>query len=293
MLLSLSLLEEPPNTSPLKAACSTSVVTTNASTLSTYVTPRGSTSSINSNKSKSTTGQSSQGTGEPIRRSLRKMGINPETTGFPYYSPSKVKNSKELDTCTDEGKIGDNPVVTETDESLLDLSDQSNKSTPFGSSHDIHSNKTTQNGTAARQLNFNEKQPDKPVSQVQTRRHSSSNSNNSLDTHKDPTSPLPQDIKDTSPLDHPQSLDVSLPISPLKGIVNFVSPSLDSSEGTNSLAQADVMVDKERLLKLFQRVLNDTSTYNVDQLLRLHSHINHTVFRHRMNWDKSALIEVS
>lgn len=262
---------------------------TTASTSSTYITPRGSTSSVGSNKSKSTTGQLGQGTGEPVRRSLRKMGINPETKGFPYYSPSKVKNSKELDTSTDEGKIGDNPIVIETDESLLDLSDQSNKS-PFGSSHDIHSNNTTQNGTAARQLNFNEKQPDKPVSQVQTRRCSS---NNNLDTHKDLTPPLPQDIKDTSPLDDPLSLDVSLPISPLKDIVTFVSPSLDSSEGTKSLAQTDVIIDKERLLKLFQRVLNETSTYNVDQLLRLHSHINHTVFRHRMNWDKSALIEVS
>ena len=263
---------------------------TTASTSSTYVTPRGSTSSVGSNKSKSTAGQSSQGTGEPVRRSLRKMGLNPETKGFPYYSPSKVKDGKDVDTCTDEGKNVDDPIINETDESLLDLSDQSNKSTPFSSSHDIHSNKTNQNGTA-RQLNFNEKQPDKPTSQAQTRRHSNSSTN--LDTHKDPTPPLSQDIKDTPPPDEPQSLDVSLPIGPLKDIVSFISSSLNSSEGTNFFVQADVTIDKERLLKLFKHVVNDTSTYNVDQLLRLHSHINHTVFRHRMSWDKSALLEVS
>lgn len=29
---------------------------------------------------------------EPTRRSLRRMGINPESRGFPYYSPSKLRD---------------------------------------------------------------------------------------------------------------------------------------------------------------------------------------------------------
>ena len=55
----------------------------------------------------------------------------------------------------------------------------------------------------------------------------------------------------------------------------------------------DVIVDQDRLLALFERVVDATEKCTCEQMERLHAIFDHLVFRHRMTTDRSELIEVS
>ena len=66
------------------------------------------------------------------------------------------------------------------------------------------------------------------------------------------------------------------------------SASLDVPSGWE-----EVVIDRKRQLALFDRVTQATGSASVEQMDRLHSTLEHIVFRHRMTMDKHQLIEVN
>lgn len=60
----------------------------------------------------------------------------------------------------------------------------------------------------------------------------------------------------------------------------------------NNPAQ-EVVVDKNRLESLLNRLVARTEGYSVESLEKIHSHLSHVIFLHRHEYDKSAMIAVS
>lgn len=54
-----------------------------------------------------------------------------------------------------------------------------------------------------------------------------------------------------------------------------------------------VIIDRRRLLAVFEQVTQATGSYSVEEMEKLHSTFEHLVFRHRMKLDRSQLVEVS
>ena len=54
----------------------------------------------------------------------------------------------------------------------------------------------------------------------------------------------------------------------------------------------NVIINKCKLTNLFHYVLSKTRNYSVDDLLKLHTAYSQILYRHRMNLDRSKLLEV-
>ena len=108
----------------------------------------------------------------------------------------------------------------------------------------------------------------------------------------------------------PKSSDVSSVTTAAEALVEMgtsTPPKQDMPESTDTPVQskatllmgapvvpaADVIVDQDRLLALFERVIDATEKCTCEQMERLHATFDHLVFRHRMTIDRSELIEVS
>ena len=62
-----------------------------------------------------------------------------------------------------------------------------------------------------------------------------------------------------------------------------------SSENVNR----PVVIDRRRLLAIFEQVARVTGSYSIEDMEKLHSTFEHLVFRHRMKQERSQLVEVS
>ncbi len=79
-------------------------------------------------------------------------------------------------------------------------------------------------------------------------------------------------------------------------------PKLNSLQGVDSTRHharlpnteaVDVIIERGRLLALFERVVLATEETSCEQMERLHATFEHIVFRHRMTTNRSELLEVS
>jgi hypothetical protein len=72
-----------------------------------------------------------------------------------------------------------------------------------------------------------------------------------------------------------------------------VGDSASASLDLPSSVPKEVVIDRQRQLDLFHHVARATESCSVEQMDRLHSTLEHIVFRHRMTLDKQRLIEVN
>ena len=203
---------------------------------------------------------SSDNKSHDIRRSLRRLGVQPDSHGLPYYAPSKSRTPRK-----DESFSA--PLLEEEDDERSHTPRALSDSDMDLSLSDIHVDKDSlpiediSNGVSGlkslplRRLSFEES------SKGKTKSVSSCSSS----------------------LDNPGPL------------VQGASPSLATPTAPPTApptAQNIVTVDRSKLLLLFNRVVEATDGCNVDQCLRTHSTLSRLVFRHRMSLNKDKLLEV-
>ena len=283
---------------------------------------------------------------EPVRRSLRQLGIKPDTKGFPYYSPKsktprKGRDTEELDTVsvdTVEDSTGEDRDVTPVSthhaprskikEVLMEMEvdNVSNKSSSVSLSSSVRqlnftSNKLTNKLTNGIELHVSEDEESFDSNVIKKAK----DKNPQIMENSIP-SPVDENCKNSavSHLKTPQHGTQTRGPSPLRkskasGSTRGQSPSLrrshsssmsgsvrgqsplvesilsheDSTHNRGQSPQKNLVMDKGKLVRLYDSVVQSTSGCTVEQLLQLDSTMNHLVFRHRMNWDRTLLLEVS
>ena len=58
------------------------------------------------------------------------------------------------------------------------------------------------------------------------------------------------------------------------------------------LKEQHLIIDKNKLVSLFDRLVRITADCSVETCLKIHSTIGHLIFRHRMDWNKQELLKV-
>ena len=56
--------------------------------------------------------------------------------------------------------------------------------------------------------------------------------------------------------------------------------------------QKQVIIDRARLVQLFNKVVKSTASCSVDECLKVYAMLSQLVFRHRMEWNREQLLEV-
>ena len=263
------IIEGLPVTSP-HIALTTHAVSNHLSSLT---TPSG---CISSNKLKLTSSTTSN---EPTRRSLRKMGINPESEGFPYYSPSKLRcgsNSSGATHQQDEEEESNDASRNHQDPAKTSATDP--KPTAVERNSETGGDVGVQ--AVSRRLSFHGdsslKQSHNVVADVLSNINSHSTpSLCSMSSHGETDTPI-----DTSN-------NVILTIEEDKG-----REGNGRTQTVSPATQQELVIDNVRLSKLFDSVLEKTEGISIDSLLQLHSHCSHIIFRHRMKADKTELLQV-
>jgi SpoVK/Ycf46/Vps4 family AAA+-type ATPase len=72
------------------------------------------------------------------------------------------------------------------------------------------------------------------------------------------------------------------------------SSTITSSSSTNATAatvDSRVLIDKDKLVKIYNNLVASSEGCCVDELIQLYSTCDHVIFRHRMEWDKTILIK--
>uniref|UniRef100_A0A1X7TLY5 Bromo domain-containing protein n=1 Tax=Amphimedon queenslandica TaxID=400682 RepID=A0A1X7TLY5_AMPQE len=238
--------------------------------LSSLSTPSG---CISSNKLKLT---SSTASNEPTRRSLRKMGINPESGGFPYYSPSKLRcgsNSSGATHPQDEEEESNEASRLNQDSAKTSTTDP--KPTPVERSSEPGGDVGVQ--AVSRRLSFHgessTKQSHGVTGDVLCNFNSYTPSLCSMSSHGE---------TDTA------SNNLVLTIEEDRG---REGNGMTQTVSLSPASQQELVVDNVRLSTLYDSVLEKTGGLSVDKLLQLHSHCSHIIFRHRMKADKTELLQ--
>lgn len=178
-----------------------------------------------------------------IRRSLRKLGVQPDSYGLPYYASSKQRTPLKMNEDREDEGEGDNDK---------------------------------ENGTGG---------PD-----------NNNNADDAMDTplvNKTDNVPPPSKLNPKMPgfTDFPR--DMMLCLSSVDSSRISTKSSIGSTPHcTPSPPPNKVIVDMFKLSELFDKVVRKTENRNVDACLKIHSVLNHLVFRHRMELNKGKLLEV-
>ncbi len=94
-------------------------------------------------------------------------------------------------------------------------------------------------------------------------------------------------------------VDGNVAVCNISGVKNCSSVSIKDHAGTCEQVVSPpqvnrrVAIDIARLLELYERVVREAEDINVEEMEKLHSTFEQLVFRHRMQWDKEALVEAS
>ena len=238
--------------------------------LSSLATPSG---CISSNKLKMTSSTTSN---EPTRRSLRKMGINPESGGFPYYSPSKLRCGSNSSGTHPQDEEEESNESSRLNQDSTKTSTTDPKPTPVERTSETGGGVGVQ--AVSRRLSFHgessTKQSHGVAGDVLCNFNSYTPSLCSMSSHGE---------TDTA------SNNVVLTIEEDKG---REGNGRTQTVSLSPASQQELVVDSVRLSTLFDSVLEKTGGLSVDKLLQLHSHCSHIIFRHRMKADKTELLQV-
>ncbi len=200
-----------------------------------YLTPRASFSS-------SKPAESQDDKSLEVRRSLRKLRVQPDTDGLPYYAPSKPRTPRKREEESSKEPKTEDVTMSDNDRDAPVISDSS--------SSVQHDNQTTEfNVVIQKSLSISSRKLS-----FSTKHKTSSTSSGSLGRRSASSAPPP-----------------------------FVAtPTL----------QRLVIIDRARLVQLFNKVVKSTASYSVDQCLKVHVMLSQLVFRHRMEWNREQLLEV-
>ena len=71
------------------------------------------------------------------------------------------------------------------------------------------------------------------------------------------------------------------------------SASIETLVVSDELAdKREVMLDKQRMMRLFEEAVEMSEEWSIERMVRLHSTLEQLAFRHRMSWDRAGLLEV-
>lgn len=273
------------------------------------------------------------------------MGIKPDTSGFPYYSPKPrtphmmTEDHKSVVVATEtaaEEERGVTPGSTghahrnKTKEVLteMDVDNVSNNSSASfvrqldftankltnGIDHDIQiptdeesidssiikkprTNQVTDNGP----ISIDNNSKDSKVSRVKTPQHRAESLQNRAEARShSPSKRGKISSRGQSPSLRSHSSSISGSRRGPSPLCRGTSP-LSEGREQSSLHEDNrgqsppggVMVDKGRLVRVYDSAVQCSSGWSLEQLLQLDSTLNQLVFRHRMNWDKTLLLDVS
>ena len=199
------------------------------------------------------------------------MGVKPDTTGLPYYAPAKPRTPRK-DSNTSQ-QIGQEEVeVVEEETSSRRQSIDVSASPPVivvASAKDLHSSSSPQpvtdhisvaenecKTTAMRRLEF--------------------------------TPPIPEEDKGVEQSDTGQTAtDARSDTGMIENETTAVCS--DMEEGVE---RREVIIDKQKMMQLFEETIEVSSNWSVEQMIRLHSTLEQLAFRHRLSWDRTGLLEV-
>ena len=240
------------------------------------------------------------------RRSLRQKGIRAEGKGFPYYSPSKLKEGDVYFTGDNEDETeqvsrtsGDLPTSDTTPQPESDLEHTNGRRNLKNSSvrrqiirpwEDPHCTPLLGPGSPSPGRCNGELSP--PV-QAATETHVVAMTT-PMGQEEEPMSvDSDERVKKTSKSADVSKRKTSVMLSKDLSLCN------GSSQGTSSRSSASscsptkqVMVDKKGLLEVFERIVKETEGCSVEDMERIHTTYQQLVFRHRMSWEREGLLEV-
>lgn len=211
------------------------------------------------------------------------MGITPESEGFPYYSPTKLRSGSS-------GAIQQQGEEGEEEGSNLSASKQlqhalKSSTTDPKTSHVVeclNGGGEGEGGMVARRLSFQGEASKKQSQSIVNDVHLNSCSSVSLSSMSS--------AGETDTIDH-DNVTVTMEEENGRG-----GDAREESERIQTVSpptiHEEMIVDNIRLKTLFDNVLNGTGGHSVDSLLELYSHCSHIIFRHRMKSDKTQLIQV-
>ena len=237
-----------------------------------YITPKE--SFTNTGKSKTPVGSyhSTPKYFEPMRRSLRRLGVKPDSGGMPYYPSPKPKTPKKEDVKSNQDEE-ENTIDGERNEEEKVMEDISEVYTQDVINSSIREENSSSLVTSrlTRRLSFDNK--------INRRKRSRSESEVSPDS-------LNEEEITLSP-----SQDRTSKVTNDSTIIEL-NPSVSDGSNNDLIVQREVVIDKTKLLILYKKVVSLTDSCSTEQCLKLHSTLNQLVFRHRMVWNRQALIEV-
>lgn len=253
------------NASPLKNTPNHLNTPSSVSSSGSYITPKESFMNTGKSKTPVGSGHSTPKYFEPMRRSLRRLGVKPDSGGMPYYPPPKPKTPKKED--EEENTI--DGERNEEEKVMEDVNEVYTHDVINDSIHEENSSSLMTSGLI-RRLSFDNK--------INGRKRSRSESEVSPDS-------LNEEEITLSP-----SQDRISKVTNDSTIVEL-NPSVSDGSNNDLIVQREVVIDKTKLLILYKRVISLTDSCNTEQCLKLHSTLNQLVFRHRMVWNRQALIE--
>ena len=256
---------------------------------------------------------------EPMRRSLRRLGVKPDSGGMPYYAPPKPKTPKkeDVESNQDEEKNtidGERKEEEEKEEMMEDVNEVYTDDVINGSIHEENSSSLV--------TSIHEENSSSLVTSIHKENSSSlvtsiHEENSSSLVHKENssslvTSGLARRLSFDNKINgrkrsrsksevSPDSLNEEITLSPSQDCISKVTndstiielnPSVSDGSNNDLIVQGEVVIDKTKLLMLYKRVVSLTDSCSTEQCLKLHSTLNQLVFRHRMVWNRQALIEV-
>ena len=196
---------------------------------------------------------------EPTRRSLRRLGVKPDTTGLPYYAPAKPRTprkdsdtSQEMELVEEESSSRRLSIEkSATPSENIIASDLQSSSSP---KHVIDVTEKECGSTAMRRLEF--------------------------------TPPLSED-EGVVQTDTGQTITDND-----KCVIETTTAAAHSDAAVEREEKREVVIDKHKMVQLFEDTVEFSKNWSVEQMMRLHSTLEQLAFRHRLSWNRTGLLEV-